>query len=270
MSVPSKIHIHNIRYCKRLSEVALVLTMLMALVLQPVSLAAQDPTQEIVEALRAYGIAEAEVEILGEKVLIKYEQPLAESELSVLATWFYIMEVAAEKTPSARQVLIQTHFLDAPFVEISVKTEDVRAYLEGKLDPEQFLAKMGIKELRPPEQVIYDGLLAEGIAEASVTVAEDKVLVRYNQPHVESDQELLGLWCYILGLAVDAAPFVDSVVVQVCFGDEPEVVVTAGTDDIIAFISEDISTKEFLSRVSIERVAPPAPTPTPTPTPTPA
>lgn len=246
---------------KRLSEVVLVLAMLMALLLHPISLSAEDPTQEIVEALRAYGIAEAEAEISGEKVLISYEQPLAESELSFLATWFYIMEVAAEKAPSAREILIQTNYLGAPFVKISVKTEEVRAYFEGRLDPEQFLAGMGVKELRSPEQVIYDGLLAEGIAEASVTVTEEKVLVSYNQPHVESDQELLGLWCYILGLAVDAAPFVDSVVVQVCFESEPEVVVTARTDDIIAFISEEISVKEFLSRVSIERVAPSAPFP---------
>lgn len=109
------------------------------------------------------------------------------------------------------------------------------------------------KEALPPaKETIYQELIAEGFSKLEVTVYADRAVIRY-QPSFASEKELLKEWIYIMGTAVEEAPWIDKVVIkclrETYYGSEEIMEVSAKTHDIVAYLTGKTTADVFLPKL---------------------
>lgn len=121
-----------------------------------------------------------------------------------------------------------------------------------------FLAVVSCMGCAPKEKptakgAISNALVAGGIEEAQVGVYAGEVLIRY-QPSFASEEELLKEWVYIMGTAVEQAPWIDQVVIKCIFRGEEVMEVTGKTDDIVDYLTGKISPETFLPKLVVRPI----------------
>jgi hypothetical protein len=109
------------------------------------------------------------------------------------------------------------------------------------------------KEKAPVKENIGEALITAGIEEADVSIYGDKVLISY-QPSFASEEELLKEWVYIMGTAVEQAPWIDQVVIKCIFRGEEVMEVTSKTDNIVGYLTGKISPETFLPKLVVRPI----------------
>jgi len=109
------------------------------------------------------------------------------------------------------------------------------------------------KEKAPVKETVGEALITAGIKEAEVSIYADKVLISY-QPSFASEEELLKEWVYIMGTAVEQAPWIDQVVIKCIFRGEEVMEVTSKTDDIVGYLTGKISPETFLPKLVVRPI----------------
>ena len=98
---------------------------------------------------------------------------------------------------------------------------------------------------------IYESLAFQGIDDAIVEVTSDRVLIKCNQPPMESEADALLIWLYMMGVAAEAAPDTVNIVIRMYADNEPLFESTVLTDDVLAFTDSQLTVDEFRTRVNV-------------------
>ena len=98
---------------------------------------------------------------------------------------------------------------------------------------------------------IYEALAFQEIDDAIVEVTSDRVLIKYDQPPVESDADALLTWLHMMGVAAESAPDTVNIVIRMYADNEPLFESTVLTDDVLAFTESRITVDEFRTRVNV-------------------
>lgn len=105
-----------------------------------------------------------------------------------------------------------------------------------------------------PSEAICEILIAGGIEAPEVALYEDSAIIRYNEPLVSTETELIGKWVFIMGTTVKEAPWIDEVIAQPVLGEDAVLEVTGETDDIIAFLCGETTSEELLPKLAVRPV----------------
>jgi hypothetical protein len=113
-----------------------------------------NPTPETTENIAQYetlretlitgGIENAEITVYEDKAIIRYNEPLDNTETDLISKWVYIMGATIEEAPWVSEVVTQSIIEDDAILEITGQTDDIIAYLCGETTSEEFLPKLVI------------------------------------------------------------------------------------------------------------------------------
>ncbi len=106
---------------------------------------ASELNTQVYEALHAWGISEAVVDITSERALVRYNLPPGAEEKAI---WALVFTALYSLSPNTEWVVLQMYRDFEPQTEVTVLMSDVVAFLEARLTPEEFEQRLRVRPLR--------------------------------------------------------------------------------------------------------------------------
>lgn len=203
------------------------------------------------EELDASGLVVEEVVVEEDQVTIAYEVLPDDDPEVMISGWLSAFEAAARAEPGLEDYILLAKMDGEPYLEIRTSGLDLAGYLEEELTLEEFLGRLEMSDLRPPEEQLADALIELGLDLIQVRKSGAGLVVEYYPAPADSQAELLEEWWGMFSAAAEIDPALETLQIRAVMLDTSVFVVEGDLGQVRSLSQLEITPLQFLASLEI-------------------
>ena len=193
-----------------------------------------------------------EINISEEAVSITYAIYPADSPEQIVDGWLTTLLAAHEAESGAESYQLINSFEGEPYLEVYASKNDLEGFSDGELSAEEFLDRLEINNVRPPDSTAYGLLSPLGLELDRIQMDGTTLVVSYWPAPAEDQAEMMDEWWLIFDALRTLNEELSAIKIQALLVDGSTVTIVGHVDDIEAYLEGEVTALQFMAGLEVK------------------
>jgi len=209
--------------------------------------------QKLAESIQSSGLVfPEEITFTEGSVIIEYTVYPSDSPELMIEGWLSALLAAHEAESDVESYQLINSFEGEPYLEVYASKNDLKGFCDGELSAEEFLDRLEIINVQPPDSRAYGLLSPLGLVLDRIQMDGTTLVVLYWPAPAEDQAEMMTEWLEIFAVLSELGGEVSEIEIQALLVDGSKVLIVSDMDTIESYLVGDVTALEFMAGLEVE------------------
>jgi len=208
--------------------------------------------QKLAETIQSSGLVfPDEITFTEGSVIIEYTVYPSDSPELMIEGWLSALLAAHEAESDAESYQLINSFEGEPYLEVYASKNDLEGFSAGELSAEEFLDRLEINNVRPPDSRAYGLLSPLGLELDRIQMDGTTLVVLYWPAPAEDQAEMMTEWWEIFDALKILNEELSEIEIQALLVDGSKITIVGDVDDIEAYLEGEVTALQFMAGLDV-------------------